>query len=388
MTEQKAGRKLRILQVNKAYYPHIGGIESLVRTFSRAFSRRPDAEVQVLVCQEKGKGEDRVVEGVSVHYASSLGTYFSCPLSFSFVRQFRKLSKWADVVEIHMPFPLADLACLLSGYKGPVVLAWHSDVVRQKLLLRFYKPLLMWLLRRADCIIAATPGHISSSPFLTQFSEKCRVIPYGLDTKAYLSVPRKPILQQMQKNPKAVRALFVGRFVYYKGIEVLLEAFGKVEGCELFLVGHGTPEMEERLHHMLQDNGKAEQVHFLEPLPEADLRVAFADCDFLVLPSVANSEAFGIVQLEAMVYGKPVINTALPTGVPHVSLDGITGLTVAPGDADALAKAMQTLVDAPELRQSFGAAAAEGVKLEFEESGVLDAVFRTLEQLTERRHEQ
>ena len=115
MTEQKAGRKLRILQVNKAYYPHIGGIESLVRTFSRAFSRRPDAEVQVLVCQEKGKGEDRVVEGVSVHYASSLGTYFSCPLSFSFVRQFRKLSKWADVVEIHMPFPLADLACLLSG---------------------------------------------------------------------------------------------------------------------------------------------------------------------------------------------------------------------------------------------------------------------------------
>ena len=130
------------------------------------------------------------------------------------------------------------------------------------------------------------------------------------------------------------------------------------------------------------------QVHFLEPLPEADLRAAFADCDFLVLPSVANSEAFGIVQLEAMVYGKPVINTALPTGVPHVSLDGITGLTVAPGDADALAKAMQTLVDAPELRQSFGAAAAERVKQEFEESGVLDAVFRTLEQLTERRHEQ
>ena len=129
MSEQ---RKLRILQVNKAYYPHIGGIESLVRTFSRELQKR--AEVQVLVCQEKSRGEDRIVEGVPVHYASSLGTYFSCPISFSFLRQFRKLAKWADVVEFHVPFPLADLACLLSGYRGGVVIAWHSDVVRQKTL--------------------------------------------------------------------------------------------------------------------------------------------------------------------------------------------------------------------------------------------------------------
>ena len=180
MSEQ---RKLRILQVNKAYYPHIGGIESLVRTFSRELQKR--AEVQVLVCQEKGRGEDRVVEGVPVHYASSLGTYFSCPISFSFLRQFRKLAKWADVVEFHVPFPLADLACLLSGYRGGVVIAWHSDVVRQKTLLRFYKPLLMRFLRRADCIIAATEGHITSSPFLTQFADKCRIIPYGIDVQAH-----------------------------------------------------------------------------------------------------------------------------------------------------------------------------------------------------------
>ena len=234
MSEQ---RKLRILQVNKAYYPHIGGIESLVRTFSRELQKR--AEVQVLVCQEKGRGEDRIVEGVPVHYASSLGTYFSCPISFSFLRQFRKLAKWADVVEFHVPFPLADLACLLSGYRGGVVIAWHSDVVRQKTLLRFYKPLLMRFLRRADCIIAATEGHITSSPFLTQFADKCRIIPYGIDVQAYRSVERKPILRQIQQDPETVRVLFVGRFVYYKGIEVLLHAFAQVQGCELFLVGHG-----------------------------------------------------------------------------------------------------------------------------------------------------
>lgn len=380
MSEQ---RKLRILQVNKAYYPHIGGIESLVRTFSRELQKR--AEVQVMVCQEKGKGEDRVVEGVPVHYASSLGTYFSCPISFSFLRQFRKLAKWADVVEFHVPFPLADLACLLSGYRGGVVIAWHSDVVRQKTLLRFYKPLLMQFLRRADCIIAATEGHITSSPFLTQFADKCRIIPYGIDVQAYRSVERKPILRQIQQDPETVRVLFVGRFVYYKGIEVLLHAFAQVQGCELFLVGHGTPEMEEKLHQITEAAHMAAQVHFLGNLEEADLRAAFADCDIFVLPSTANSEAFGIVQQEAMVYGKPVINTALPTGVPHVSLDGVTGITVPPEDVPALAQAIQKLADDKALREQYGRAAAKRVEEEYEEADVVDKVYATLAEIAERR---
>ena len=376
-------RKLRILQVNKAYYPHIGGIESLVRTFSRELQKR--AEVQVLVCQEKGRGEDCVVEGVPVHYASSLGTYFSCPISFSFLRQFRKLAKWADVVEFHVPFPLADLACLLSGYRGGVVIAWHSDVVRQKTLLRFYKPLLMRFLRRADCIIAATEGHITSSPFLTQFADKCRIIPYGIDVQAYRSVERKPILRQIQQDSETVRVLFVGRFVYYKGIEVLLHAFAQVQGCELFLVGHGTPEMEEKLHQITEAAHMAAQVHFLGNLEEADLRAAFADCDIFVLPSTANSEAFGIVQQEAMVYGKPVINTALPTGVPHVSLDGVTGITVPPEDVPALAQAIQKLADDKALREQYGRAAAKRVEEEYEEADVVDKVYATLAEIAERR---
>lgn len=381
MAEQ--GKKLHILQVNKAYYPHIGGIESLVRVFSRELQKR--AEVKVLVCQEKGKGQTCVVEGVPVHYASSLGTYFSCPLSFSFLRKFRQMAKWADVIEIHVPFPLADLACLLSGYRGAVVIAWHSDVVRQKTLLRFYKPLLMRFLRRADCVIAATPGHISSSPFLTQFQEKCRVIPYGIDVDAYRSVEPKPILRQVQRNPKAVRILFVGRFVYYKGIEILLRAFRQVQGCELFLVGQGTAEMEQKLHQMTETDGTVKQVHFLGNLSEQDLRAAFADCDIFVLPSVANSEAFGIVQLEAMAYGKPVVNTALPTGVPYVSVNGVTGLTVPPGDANALAEAMQKLADDAALREKYGKAAARRAEEEFNEADVVEKVYATLAEFAERR---
>ena len=142
------------------------------------------------------------------------------------------MAKQADVVEIHMPFPWRMRRVCCRDNRGAVVVAWHSDVVRQKKLMRLYRPLLLRFLRRVDCIIVATEGHITSSPILTQFREKCRVIPYGIDVAAYRSIERKPILRQIQRNPETVRVLFVGRFVYYKGIEALLHAFVQVHGCE------------------------------------------------------------------------------------------------------------------------------------------------------------
>jgi rhamnosyl/mannosyltransferase len=373
---------LRVLQVNKSYYPHIGGIESLVRTYARELQKREDIEMQVLVCQEKGKTVQEIIEGVPVTRAGSMGTYFSCPLSFSFFRLFRKMAKQADVILFHMPFPLGDLACLLSGYQGSVVLAWHSDVVKQKKLLLLYRPILKRFLRRSDCILTATQGHIDSSAFLPEFREKCRVIPYGLRVDAYRNAKRMPVLTSLLHDKQAVKVLFVGRLVYYKGVDVLLRAFAAVHGCELFLVGTGAREAALKA----QAETLTQKVHFLGALPEETLRAAFADCDLFVLPSVANSEAFGIVQLEAMVYGKPVINTALPTGVPFVSLHGETGLTVPPEDAAALANAIQQLADSAPLRQRYGAAAAKRVETVFSEEAVLEQIVRTLwEEVGEKR---
>lgn len=368
-------KKLRILQVNKAYYPHIGGIESLVRTYARELAKRPDIEMQVLVCQDtRAKTAYEVIEGVPVTRAGSMGTYFSCPLSFSFFRLFRKMAKNADIILFHMPFPLGDIACLLSGFKGKVVLAWHSDVVKQKKLLFFYRPFLMRFLKRADTVIAATQGHISSSPFLQQFREKCIVIPYGIDTQKYINAPEKPILTEKLYNKNSVKILFTGRLVYYKGADVLLESFKQVSGCELFIVGKGV--LEEKLREMAASI--PQNVHFLGVLSDEDLKAAFRDADIFVLPSVASSEAFGIVQLEAMVYGKPVINTSLPTGVPFVSIHERTGLTVPPGDASALADAINILAKDSKLRKKYGDAAAKRVKEQFQEKDVLDRIFEVL----------
>lgn len=370
-------KKLRILEVNKAYFPHIGGIETLIRQYSEELVKLDGVSLKALVCRDgKGKAIREKMNGVELLRTGSLGTYFSCPLSFSFIKHFRKMAAKADVVHIHVPFPLADAALLLSGYKGKVVVSWHSDIVKQKKLMLFYKPFMRYLLKRADIILTATEGHVKHSLYLNEYRHKCRVLPYGITPEDYLSVPRRSILTEKATDKSCVKVFFTGRLVYYKGVDVLLKAFTDVRGCELFIAGTG--ELGDQLRNYVSSHDMESKVHFLGFLPDEELRQAYADCDIFVLPSVAPSEAFGIVQLEAMVYGKPVINTALKSGVPYVSINGQTGITVPPSSPKALAAAINKLAEDKELREKYGRAAAERVKSEFNEKVILGKLYEIL----------
>lgn len=359
-----------ILEVNKFYPPHIGGIETVVAQRAKYLCQFPDTEIKVLVCQEKGRGKTEIINGVEIIRCASAGTYFSCPVSFSFFKKFQELSKWADVIEFHMPFPLGDIACLLSHCQCRVVISWHSDIIRQKKLLKLYQPVLKKFLQRADCIITATQGHINSSAFLPAFREKCKVIPYPVEFSSNLHF--SPVLTEKLYNPAHVKLLFVGRLVYYKGVDVLLKAFRKVHGCELFLCGTGV--LEPELRKLAQNL----PVHFLGNLSDSDLKSAFADCDIFILPSVENSEAFGIVQQEAMTAGKPVINTSLPTGVPYVSIDRLTGLTVPPHQVQPLSEAIQKLADSPSLRLEYGQNARKRVQDLYQCDKIMQEVYHVL----------
>lgn len=360
---------LRILEVNKAYYPHVGGIETLVQQYSEELQSIKGVSLRTLVCRDgRGRTVRERINGVDVTRAGSLGTYFSCPLSFSFIAKFRRMAKNADVVHIHLPFPLADAALLLSGFNGRVVVSWHSDIVKQKKLMTFFRPLINSTLKRADAVLTATQGHIDGSDYLPRFREKCRIVPYGLTVEDYLRTG-SGFLTKKLSDKNAMKVFFTGRLVYYKGVDVLLRAFRAVKGCELFIAGTG--ELEASLKTYAKKHNLEKKVHFLGFLPDDDLKAAYADCDIFVLPSVAKSEAFGIVQLEAMVCGKPVINTSLPSGVPFVSVHGKTGLTVPPSDAKALASAVNTLASDSTLREKYGKAASERVMKEFNEKNVI-----------------
>jgi glycosyltransferase involved in cell wall biosynthesis len=368
--------KIRVLQVNKFYHPVTGGVERVVQQIAEGLNSNVD--MTVLACQKKGPGINEKINDVRVIKSGSLGTYFSMPVSFSFLRDFSRLSRNVDIVHIHMPFPLADVAIFLSGYKGKVVLWWHSDIVKQKKLLLFYLPFLKWLLKRADLIVAATEGHIDDSAFICNRKDKCVVIPYGVDKQIMeLSDQSRPA--RPKDNADTFSVLYIGRLVYYKGCDVLLEAFSKVRNAQLTIVGEGP--LRSSLEKQADVLGISKKVDFISFLDYRGLAEKLAECDFLVLPSVERSEAFGLVQIEAMAFGKPVINTDLPGGAPMVSLDGITGFTVPPNDAEALATAIQRIIDEPELRERFGKAAYKRAREEFSMDKMLSSLFKEYKKL-------
>lgn len=371
-------QKIKVLQLGKQYYPHIGGIENTMQQIAEGI--QGELESYVLASQARGKARRKKINHIPVYYAKSWGIIASLPISWDLVWYLRKHRDDYDVIHLHMPFPLGDLACLLSGFKGKLVIYWHSDIVRQKKAMWFYRPLMNWTLKRADAITIATQGNIDGSPYVKPFEKKCVIIPFGLrkewEKKSDDYWKHKEELIGEGTEGSALKLLFIGRLVYYKGCEVLIRAMeivkkklNKAEEIQLSFVGTGI--LEDELKERTVKAGLEKSVHFLGRVSDDCLEKEIIKSDVLVFPSIANSEAFGLVQLEAMAYGKPVINTALPTGVPWVSLNGKTGLTVLPEDAKALAQAILWMKNHSQERLKMGVNARERVKAEFSQEKML-----------------
>ncbi|MCX4268993.1 MAG: glycosyltransferase [Lachnospiraceae bacterium] len=364
-------RKIRILQINKLYYPYTGGVEYVVRQIAEGLCQSTD--MKVLVCSEKSKTIQERVNGVLVTRAGSWMMLGNLPISLKVFSEFRRQAKDRDILFFHMPFPIGDLVYFLSGIRDKkIIVWWHSDIVRQKKWMVLYRPLMEWFLRKADRILVATKGHIEGSQYLKAYQNKCRIIPFGLrkeieeDSYQYF-YREKPQLEQEGnrkiQESKRVRFLFVGRLVYYKGCDVLIEAWRGLEQAELIIVGNGS--LKQKIRKYAEQEALSGQICFKENLSDRQVMEEYRKCDVLVLPSIAKSEAFGLVQIEAMAYGKPVINTWLPSGVPYVSLHQITGLTVKPGNQYALHRAMEWMILHPKERKQMGEAARKRVEEEF-----------------------
>jgi len=373
---------MRIAMLNKYYPPHLGGIEYHMRDLATALSARGHG-VHAIVANEGRDSAFETLDGVAVTRLPRLFAYASTPVAPGMKRAIADEAARPDrpdVFHLHFPYPWGEISWLaarggrgaLSGWRArydvPSVLTYHSDIVRQKLLGAAYAPILRSVLDRMDLIIASSPDMVEHSEHLSRVADKCRVVPFGIHVERFAATPERTArareLREHQTPSRGERpvAFFVGRLIYYKGADVLVRAMAEVD-ADLVIIGRGP--LRPELDALIESLGIADRVTFVEHADDADLAAWYHAADVFCLPSVARSEAFGLVQLEAHAAGTPVVSTRLTTGVPWVNPDGVTGLTVEPGDVDGLARALHTLVTDDALRARLGAQAAERAVRDF-----------------------
>ena len=347
--------RLRVLHVGKFYPPHHGGMESHVETLCRELSAEVD--VEVLVSADDRRTVRETVDGVPVTRIGTLATLSSASVNPGMARAIRQSR--ADVVHFHHPNPTGVLSYLASGRRGPLVVTYHSDIVRQRVLGALFTPVLHRFLRGADAILASSPDYARTSPVLRAHADRVRIVPFGIRAEAFERVDAEEVARlRALYGPRMVLA--VGRLVYYKGFDYLIRAMAAVDG-RLVILGDGP--LRASLERFAAGLGLADRVTLAGAVP--DLVPYYHAADVFVLPAVARSEAFGLVQLEAMAAGLPVVNTRIDSGVPFVSRDGESGITVPPADVQALAGALGHLLDAPALRERLGEGARARVRGEF-----------------------
>lgn len=353
---------MKILQLGK-FYPIRGGVEKVMWDLTRGLSQR-GVTCDMLCARLSGDGcdakDEAFFDGRDTISFNEYGRVICVPaitklaatmISPAMIRWVRRHAAEYDIIHVHHPDPMAALALRLSGYKGKVVLHWHSDIVSQKFFLVMYKPLQSWLIRRADRILGTTPVYVASSPYLKKVQDKCGYLPIGIEP---VSFDPARVKSERAMYPGKTLLLSVGRLVPYKGYTYLIEAMTHLPGRFHLLLGGNGPLMGS-LERQISLSGLQKRVTMIGYIPDDDLPVLFGAADMFVLPSVMKTEAFGIVQIEAMSCGTPLVATRIPgSGVPWVNEEGVSGMNAEPADAKSLAEAILK-VEADKERLSEGA---------------------------------
>ncbi len=346
---------MNILHVYKTYLPeNFMGVPRVIYELSEGLTKIGMTS-EVLALYENSNKEPLLVGNHHVHQVERNLHIASTSLSYSIFGKFRELAKNADIVHYHFPWPLADVLYCLHGRAKPSVVTYHSDIIKQRNLLRLYKPIMNRFLSAADAIVATSPNYAETSPVLLRHQENLSVIPVGIGER---TDPDKALVDSWRMQVGDSFFLFVGALRYYKGIPYLLEA-ARQTGIPIVIVG-GTDSIEINPADLPQN------ATMVGAVSDEDKEALLSLCRGLILPSHLRSEAFGIALLEAARAGKPMISCDIGTGTSFVNKHGKTGLVVAPGNSDALAEAMRKLFDDQALANTFGENARKHYEANFQ----------------------
>ena len=318
---------MKVLQLGK-FYPILGGVEKVMWELTEGLGR---AGVECdMLCACKNSQIIQIGEHSRCICVKSLFKAAATMISPAMISYLRKHCNEYDIIHVHHPDPMAGLALRISGYRGKVVLHWHSDIIKQRFLLKFYLPLQTWEVNRANVILGTSPVYVRESPFLQGVQEKLTYLPIGVDP-----VP------EVRVDPSEYKIVFsLGRLVGYKGYEYLVDAARYLPDNYRVVIG-GEGPLKGKLQKQIRNDGLETKVSLKGRIPQEKLPEMFASCSVFCLSSIWKTEAFGIVQIEAMSCGKPVVATRVPgSGISWVNEHGYSGLNVEPCNGKELANAI------------------------------------------------
>ena len=341
----------RVVHVYKDVYPFVeGGIERTIYHMARL--TREEFEPMIVTASSTRHSSVRKIEGdIDVIEVASYGRLLSSPIAPGFVGALRR-SK-ADLFHFHLPHPTGEVAFLLSRLKTPAVATYHSDIVRQRRAGALYGPVQRRFLRRMKIIMPTSQRYLETSKTLEPFADRCRVVPLGLPLEDYEQGEETRTQSELYRRQWGKFVLFIGVLRPYKGLTYLLSAMAELSDTHLVIAGEG--KESEELKRQAARSGLTGRVHFLGRVDHPTAVALFGGASVFCLPAHQRSEAFGLCQIEAMACGLPVVSTDLPTGVPEVNRDGVTGLIVPPADAAALAGAIRRILAEKDFAKDLGA---------------------------------
>ncbi len=364
---------MRVLHVGKYYPPHRGGMEAYLRQLAIHQSRTMD--VEVIVANNEANTRSECADGVTVTRLARFGVLASMPITPTMPWYLN--SRSTDIVHLHTPNPGGALALFLSGNFAKLIVTHHSDTLGRRYLRRITDPFVGWAMERADKVIVTSERYLQSSEELQPYREKCVVVPLGIDFTAFEDGDAEANARGSEEYGKRI-ILAVGRLVPYKGFDYLIQSMKDINGT-LLLVGAGP--LRDDLISFIGECGVQAKVRLITNADDTMMRLFYRMASVFVMPSTTRAEAFGIVQLEAMASGIPVVNTDIPSGVPGVSVHGQTGFTVSPRDPNALAEAINILLKDDALRKSFGLAGRQRVREKFSVGGMIEKTLKIYQEI-------
>lgn len=350
----------KVLHLYKDIFPPVyGGIEVVLGKLATHQVRKGwEAAVAVSGPVDREWSEKTGVEALPV---GEWGRALSNPISTGFLKVLRK--EEYDALHLHLPCPTVVISTLLAGRRDvPWFASYQSDIVRQKLTGAVYTPIDLRFLSRCAGIFVSSPPLLETSPVLQRVRDRCRVVPLGISAERLSKEDREEGKRIRSEHPDRPIILFVGRFRWYKGLNVLLEAMDRVDAT-LLVVGSGTSAQVRETRRIAAGLKHPDRVRFLGSV--ARLEPLLAAGDLFCLPSTHRAEAFGYVLLEAFRAGLPAVTTELGTGTSYVNQDGVTGYVARPQDPAALAEALNRAIIDPIHLRELGIAARKRVEQEF-----------------------